>query len=244
MRIEKFSLKALTVSVLLVVGIVAVAFSFVSESEYRKAAVQSQTRAVSRTLGVASDAALNRLALESDQLVAAAVKALARQPGLTTYLAEAPAGTANPTLAKLLEATLNTNLPSLRPLSVQLYNHERQRLMGAGHDEAQDSPLLANVGPEQPSAGLWLAEQGPRYSVVRLIGEKSAAGYLEIRFDPAFSLRSVAELTNLPLRVQSLSGSVLFETGEWENTSSSVQEISRKVSSKDGSAVLTLASPD
>ena len=31
MRIEKFSLKALTVSVLLVVGIVAVAFAFVSE---------------------------------------------------------------------------------------------------------------------------------------------------------------------------------------------------------------------
>ena len=104
MRIEKFSLKALTVSVLLVVGIVAVAFSFVSESEYRKAAVQSQTRAVARILDVATDAALTRLALDSDQLAAAAVKAIGRQPGLGAYLAEAPAGAANPTLAKLLEA--------------------------------------------------------------------------------------------------------------------------------------------
>ena len=104
MRIEKFSLKALTVSVLLVVGIVAVAFSFVSESEYRKAAVQSQTRAVARILDVATDAAITRLELDSDQLAAAAVKAIGRQPGLETYLAEAPAGAANPTLAKLLEA--------------------------------------------------------------------------------------------------------------------------------------------
>lgn len=241
MRIEKFSLKALTVSVLLVVGIVAVAFSFVSETEYRKAAVQSQTRTVSRILDVATDAALDRLALESDQLAAAAVKALARQPGLATYLAEAPAGTANPTLAQLLEATLNTNLPNLRPLSVQLYNRDRQRLMGAGQDDAWDSPLLGSVSPEQPSAGLWLAEEGPRYSVIRLVGEKSTAGYLEIRFDPAFSLQSVAELTNLPLRIQSLSGTVLFETGEWQNTSTSVHEISHQANSGNGSPVLTLA---
>ena len=240
MRIEKFSLKALTVSVLLVVGIVAVAFSFVSESEYRKAAVQSQTRAVARILDVATDAALTRLELDSDQLAAAAVKAIGRQPGLGTYLAEAPAGTANPTLAKLLEATLNTNLPNLRPLSVRLYNRDRQPLMGAGQGEIQDSPLLADAAPEQPAAGLWLAEPGPRYSVIRTLGEKSAAGYLEIRFDPVVSLQSVAELTDLPLRMHSLSGTVLFEAGEWQNTSSSVHEVSLQVHSSDGSPLMAL----
>jgi methyl-accepting chemotaxis protein WspA len=240
MRIEKFSLKALTVSVLLVVGIVAVAFSFVSESEYRKAAVQSQTRAVARILDVATDAALTRLELDSDQLAAAAVKAIGRQPGLGAYLAEAPAGTANPTLAKLLEATLNTNLPNLRPLSVRLYNRDRQPLMGAGQGEIQDSPLLADAAPEQPAAGLWLAEPGPRYSVIRPVGEKSAAGYLEIRFDPVVSLQSVAELTNLPLRMRSLSGEVLFEAGEWQNTNSSVHEVSLQVHSSDGSPLLAL----
>ncbi len=240
MRIEKFSLKALTVSVLLVVGIVAVAFSFVSESEYRKAAVQSQTRAVARILDVATDAALTRLELDSDQLAAAAVKAIGRQPGLGTYLAEAPAGTANPTLAKLLEATLNTNLPNLRPLSVRLYNRDRQPLMGAGQGEIQDSPLLANAAPDQPAAGLWLAEPGPRYSVIRPLGEKSAAGYLEIRFDPVVSLQSVAELTDLPLRMHSLSGTVLFEAGEWQNTSSSVHEVSLQVHSSDGSPLMAL----
>jgi methyl-accepting chemotaxis protein len=241
MRIEKFSLKALTVSVLLVVGVVAVAFSFVSESEYRKAAVQSQTRTVSRILGVASDAALNRLASESNQLVAGAVKALARQPDLATYLTEAPAGTANPTLSTLLEATLNTSLPSLKPLLVRLYNHERHPLMSAGQAESQDSPLLVDAGPEQPIAGLWLAQDGPRYSIIRLVGDESAGGYLEIRFDPAFSLRSVAELTNLPLRVQSLSGAVMFETGDWQNTSASFHEITHRVTGRDGTAVLALA---
>jgi hypothetical protein len=50
MHIEKLSLRALTVSVLLVIGIVTVATCFVSESEYRKAAVEAQTRAVTRIL--------------------------------------------------------------------------------------------------------------------------------------------------------------------------------------------------
>jgi methyl-accepting chemotaxis protein WspA len=240
MRIEKFSLKALTVSVLLVVGIVAVAFSFVSESEYRKAAVQSQTRAVARILDVATDAAITRLELDSDQLAAAAVKAIGLQPGLETYLTEAPAGAANPTLAKLLEAALSTNLPNLRPLSVRLYNRDRQLLMGAGRGEIEDSPLLADAGPEQPAAGLWLAEPGPRYSVIRPVGEKSAAGYLEIRFDPVVSLQSVAELTDLPLRMHALSGTVLFEAGEWQDTSSSVHEVSLQVHSSDGSPLLAL----
>jgi len=241
MRIEKFSLRALTVSVLLILGMVAVAFSFVSEAEYRKAAVQSQTRAVSRILSVASDAALNRLAAESDQLVAAAVKALSRQPDLAIYLTEAPAGTENPTLTKLLEATLSTNLPSLRPLSVHLYNRDRQRLMGAGQKDPQDSPLLNQAQAERPAAGLWIAEDGPRYSVIRLVGNETAGGYLEIRFDPAFSMKSVAGLTRLPLRVQALSGTVLYEDGEWQGSNDSVREIYHQVTGRDATPIVNLA---
>ena len=70
-------LRALTVSVLLIIGVLAVATGFVSESAYRQAAIEAQTRAVTRILGVASDAALTRLETNSAQLAAAAGKALA-----------------------------------------------------------------------------------------------------------------------------------------------------------------------
>ena len=135
MQIEKFSVKALTVSMLLIVGIVAVAMAFVSETEYRSAAVQAQTKTVARILEVASDAALSQLATESEQLSAAAAKALSRQPELGSYLAEAPAGTSNPVLEKLLAAPLKSGLPQLKATSVRLYNNSKQQLMQTGDVE-------------------------------------------------------------------------------------------------------------
>jgi len=241
MRIEKFSLKALTVSVLSVVGIVAVTMSFVSETEYRKAAVRAQSETVSRILEVASDAALSQLAVEASQLAAAAAKALARQPDLQSYLAEAPPGTANPTLSELLQAPLNTGLTPHKALSVGLYNEARQPLMRAGPQDTEDSPLLKDATPKRTSAGYWLAKDGARYSVIQAIGGKSGRGYLEIRFDPAFSLQSVADFTRLPLRILSNAGETLYETGDWQSIAKTVQQIDYQVDSDSGAALLQLA---
>ena len=67
MRIEKLSLKALTVTVLLLIGILAVATGFVSERQYRQSAVDAQARTVTRILKVASDAALTQLKTDAIQ---------------------------------------------------------------------------------------------------------------------------------------------------------------------------------
>jgi hypothetical protein len=86
-------------------------------------------------LRTASDAALARLETDGLQLAAAAGKALVRQPELNSYLAEAPAGATNSTLAQLMAAPLATGLPGLKPVSVSLYNGAGQRLMVARQPE-------------------------------------------------------------------------------------------------------------
>ena len=229
MRIEKFSVKGLAISVLLIVGIVAVATSFVSETEYRAAAVQAQTKTVARILEVASNAALDQLRTGSKQLTSAATRALVRQPELGSYLAEAPAGTANPMLAKLLEAPLNTELPMLQPVAVRLYNANRQLLMTTGDTSIGNNTLLENTTAKQITSGFWTTQDGSRYSVIQPVGNKAGRGYLEIVFDPAFTLQSVADLTGLPLRIQSTRGTTLFETEQWEGPSHSVHEIQLQV---------------
>jgi len=225
MQIEKFSVKALTVSMLLIVGIVAVVMAFVSEIEYRNVAVQAQTKTVSRILEVASDAALSQLIAESGQLSAAAANALSRQPELSAYLAEAPAGTSNPMLEKLLAAPLKTGLPLLKPVSVRLYNGSKQQLMLAGDSETGDNAALKNVTNRQTATAFWLSDKGTRYSVIRPVGNRTGRGYLEISFDPVFTLQGVADLTGLPLRIQSALGDTRFETKDWERKSRNMHEI-------------------
>jgi methyl-accepting chemotaxis protein WspA len=241
MRIEHLSLKALTVTVLLIVGIVAVTTSFVSESEYRKAAVQTQMPVVARTLSVASDAALSRLAVESDQLAAAAAKALARQPDLDSYLAEAPAGTPNPMLTSLLQAPLVTDLPVIKPTAVRLYNSKKQPLMESSETGLNNSPILEASSLESGASGFWISDLGTRYSVIKVLGNTSGRGYLEIVFDVAFSLQSVADLTRLPLRIQSPWGETVHETGEWNIRPETVFEISHTVNDANGSPIMHLA---
>jgi len=229
MQIEKFSVKALSVSMLLILGFVAVAMTFVAETEYRDVAVQAQTRTVARILQVASDATLNQLVAESEQLSAAAAKALSRQPELGAYLAEAPAGTSNPMLQKLLAAPLKSGLPLILATSVRLYNSNKQQLMQAGDSESGDNIALKNADYRQPVAAYWLSDKGTRYSVIRPLGNNTGQGYLEISFDPVFSLQNVASLTGLPLRIQSILGDTGFTTEGWETQSRNLHEIQYRV---------------
>lgn len=241
MNIEKLSLKALTVSVLLIIGIVAVATSFVSESKYRHAAVEAQTRTVTRILQVASDAAFTHLEAGGTELTMAAGKALSRHPELNSYLAEAPAGSANPMLAQLLAAPLATELPGLKVTSVGLYNKDGQRLMAAGKADTLEDGNLANRDPERPVTTFWSGDKGARYTVLLPLGGKSVHGYLAVNFDPVYALQSVATLTNLPLRITTPgSNQPLYETGDWTSQSTTVHDIAYPLRGVDGTKALEL----
>ena len=225
MRIEKLSLKALTVTVLMIIAIVAVATGFVSEREYREAALKTQARTETRILRVASDAALGQMQSAGIQLAAAAAKALARQPHLTSNITEAPAGTSNPTLTQLLSAPLATEIEGLKPLSAALYNEGGQRLMVAGEAQTLDSRILEARSAQQATGMLWQSKTGPRYTVLQPVGNKTASGYLAISFDPVYALQSVAQLTNLPLRIAVPDADVLYESGDWSSRPQSVHEV-------------------
>jgi len=241
MRIEQFSLKALTISVLLVIGIVAVAMSFISEAEYREAAIAAKTRSSVRILEVASDASVNQLKTESSQLAAAAGKALARQPELNSYLAEAQPGAGNPMLTKLLEAPLATTLKILKPVTVNLYNREGGLLMQVGEPLVTDADVIAKRNPDNTVSSFWQSDAGAHYSVFEPLGGKRTLGYLEISFDPAYSLQSAATLTRAPLRVTTLDDDILFETGDWSSRLETAQEIHFTISDAAGTPVLKLA---
>ncbi|VAW75775.1 Methyl-accepting chemotaxis protein I (serine chemoreceptor protein) [hydrothermal vent metagenome] len=225
MRIEKISVKALTTGVLLLIGVLGISTSFIAENEYRGAATDAQMATVKQILDVAGKSSLIQMETNAGHLASAATKAFSRQPGLSSYLAEAPAGTANPVLAKLLHAPLDTDLPQLRPVSAHLYNSSKQLLMSAGEEEGYSSPILEQSDSELLTQGYWLNGDLPRYSIVQNIGKNSGKGYLELRFDPAHSLQTVAALTGLPLRINTINGDTLFEGEGWAKPTETTPEV-------------------
>ncbi len=248
MGIEKLSLKALTISVLLVLGAMTIATSLVSESEYRDAALSSQADAVARTLQVASEAVMDSLHTEMEQLGRAEARTLAMRSDFFSYLAEAPAGTANPTLTALLEAPLKTPRQYARPVAVRLYNAGHELLM-QNQAEGTDlggavPPFVQQADPDGIRAGLWQSAQGPLYSLVVPIRNRQAGGFLEIVADPVAALQKVAELTGLPLRIATPAGRRLLETGTWEPAPPTAHRIDHVIRDDDGNPVLELSALD
>jgi methyl-accepting chemotaxis protein WspA len=233
MQIEKISVKALTIGALLLIGAINIGAAFITEDEYRDVAVEAQTGTISHVVDVASKSALSQMETNADQLANAAAKTFSRQPGLDSYLAEAPAGTANPVLAKLLRAPLDTDLPNLRPISAHLYNGNKQLLMSAGEDAETNSPILQQDDPEQPAQGFWLAGDLPRYSIVRRVGKNAGNGYLELRFDPIYALQSVTALTGLPLRINTINGDTHYEGETWVTPTMTMPEVTYLVKQGD-----------
>lgn len=241
MRIEKISVKALITGVLLLIGAIVVSTSFISEKAYREAAADAQITTLTRILDVASQAALAQMETSADHLASAASKAFLRQPGLASYLAEAPAGTANPVLAKLLHAPLDTDLPQLHLVSTHLYNSRKQLLMSAGDDTGADSPILQQESTEPAVQGFWLDGDLPRYSVIRPVGANSGKGYLELRFDPVYALQSISTVTGLPLHISSISGNTLFQDENWDTPTETRPEVTYLVKQGEGPLLAKLA---
>jgi methyl-accepting chemotaxis protein WspA len=241
MRIAHFSLTALTIGALLLIGAIGISSSFIAENKYREVATGAHVDTVVRMLAATSNAALSEMETHAAHLAGAAIKTFSRQPGLASYLAEAPAGTANPVLAKLLHAPLDTDLPQLRPVSVHLYNSNKQPLMSSGEDTGLDSPLLKQAVPEQAVQAFWLDGDLPRYSVVHPIGKNTGQGYLELRFDPIHALQSVEKLTGLPLRINTISGTALYESERWTIPTETMPEITYQIKPEDASPLAQLA---
>lgn len=244
MRIEKISIKALTIGALLLIGAIGISTSFIAENKYRKAATGAHMQTVGQILNTLSTAALSEMQANAEHLANAAVKTFSRQPGLASYLAEAPAGTANPVLAKLLHAPLETDLPGLRPVSARLYNSNRQLLMASGEESNLDSPVLTAEGLEDAARGYWLDGELPRYSIVRLVGKAAGRGYLELRFDPAHALQTVTNLSGLPVRINTLNGTPLYESPDWQEPTDAIHEVALLVKPGDAPPLVQLAALD
>jgi diguanylate cyclase (GGDEF)-like protein len=222
MNIQRVSLQSLTVSILISLGLFSILLLFVTTLYFRDAALNAQTQSLSRVVEVATQEVLGHIqhktfalgtTLQNRAEFRAALPGLA--PGkmhqginevLNDPFTHGFSGTAEIDLVKLRVYNLDLSwlaesdfgIKSLRP---QLDSALLKQVSGR-----QGAERLKAVG------GLWLAPEGPLYSMLLPIGGLKITGYLEVVVNPGFNLPTVAAITRMPLKLYNPEGKILYQS--------------------------------
>ncbi len=222
MKIEKFSLKALTVGVLLLLGLSSIALTLFSGMRYQEAALNAQARTLSRVIDVANQDALRALdthlielgqRLQQRTNMRVAFEAALQDPGRWADF------------VTLLNDSFQQDDTTLDITKVRTYDLE-YRLVAESSQGVSD--LVAEL-PEallqlsrkdgnnpQPHAVLWSSGKAAYYSMLMPIGVPAQVGYLEIIVSPIAHLRTIQDTLKLPFRARAAhDGASIYQSQDW-----------------------------
>lgn len=233
MRIEEISIKTVTISILLILAIVAAILSLIAGSYFRDSALTAQAKSLSRIIELASDDALNQIRKESTgfgatfqsrESVRTALRKL-RETGHTDQL-----------VTQLDDSFKNgfSSMGAIDLVKLRVYDLDLKLLCesqeGIAGLNAQLPPFLherasTRKGVERMKAldGLWISPGGPLYSLLLPLGGIHISGYLEIIVNPNFNLTKIAALTKMPLKVYSQGGKLVYQSAQSEKTDGGMQ---------------------
>lgn len=227
MPVDRISIKALVIGVILILGLVPIAHTFVAKVHFRDAALQSKVKSLSRVLEVATRELLHQMHHE----VTATAMAIQARPAVREALPAALGGDRT-ALAAALADPLEKGFATARTLdlvALRAYDTDYRPLMHSSR-----SPLLGDAlptvlarrvthrsGTERLKAvgTLWAGDAGVYYSVLVPIGGLRAVGYLELIVDPLFTLRRVGEMVDMPVAVRDSAGHTLLGSTGPDETS-------------------------
>jgi PAS domain-containing protein len=216
MRIDKLSIKMVTIAIFMMVGIVAIILSLFAGAYFRQAAMDAQVGSLSRVIEVASQEILRDVSKQTFDL---GMK-LGHNKQLIQALQETDSEAAHEQLATLLDDPFingfvgfaKINLVKLRVYSPDLALVAESSAGITGLENHLSEYLVARVTQRskterlQAIDALWLSAKGPMYSTLVPVGGLRAVGYLEVIVDPAFNLPDIGNITKTPISVFSMAG--------------------------------------
>jgi PAS domain S-box-containing protein len=219
MRIEVLSIKAVTVAIISMVGIVAIILSLFAGSYFRKAALDAQMNSLSRVIEMAAQEMLKEvrgytfdlgMKLGHSERLAQALERADKAGGRDRLVAllDDPfvngfVGFARVNLVKLRVYSLDLELIGESSAGMEgLESHLSEYLAGTIVKKNKTDRLKA-------VDALWMSSQGPLYSTLVPLGGLRPIGYLEVIIDPAFNLPDIGKVTKTPISVFSMSGAKL-----------------------------------
>ena len=219
MRIENLSIKAATIIIFMMIGIVAIVLSLFAGNYFRQSALNAQIGSLSRVIEVASQEMLKDvrgytfdmgMKLGNSAELVKAIKNIDQLDG-------------HENIATLLDDPFingfvgfsKVNMVKLRifDLNLELLAESSMGMHDSGSEIATylQGVIKKRQGVERLKAidGLWLSSYGPLYSMVVPIGGLRLTAYLEVVVDPAFNLPDIGKITKTPVSIFSVAGEPL-----------------------------------
>ncbi len=231
MFIQRISIKGLTTSSLLAVGVFSILLSVFTGNLFRNEALESQKGTISRIIDVAGQEVIRSLhdlsvdlgaSTEKPDEFRAAFKAIDEAENRKTIVEAlddqfsqrfVTAGQLDLKRLRLFDldfklvAESRKGLDNLPPTLPAVILDQAQIRKGADR--------LKAVG------GLWHSEKVGLHSTLVPVGGLFIKGYLEVVTDPAFNLRKVAEMIKSPITVYQADGKQVFQSEKWQELQSS-----------------------
>lgn len=219
MRIESLSIRAATVAIFSMVGLVAIILSLFAGTYFRQAALDAQINSLSRVIEVAAQEMLRAVQGYTFDL---GMK-LGHSKQLAQALQQADSSSGRDRLAALLDDPFisgfvgfsKVNLVKLRlySLDLELIGESNAGIQGLdGHlSEYLAGMVIKRNKTDRLKAidALWMSSQGPLYSTLLPLGGLRPIAYLEVIIDPAFNLANIGKITKTPISVFSMTGGEL-----------------------------------
>lgn len=213
MRIEKLSIKTVTVAIFGMIGLVAIVLSMFAGFYFKKAAMDAQVSSLSRVIEVASQEMLKKVSShnfdlgmklgQNKRLIKELQKGNVEKSEWLLELLDDPfingfSGFANINLVKLRLYSLDFELFAESRIGVtELDNHLPEYLATQVIQKSKTERLKA-------VDALWISKHGPLFSTLVPVGGLRAVGYLEVVVDPSFNLADIGNITKTPVNVFSL----------------------------------------
>lgn len=190
MNIQILSLKSLTIGILVVLGLFSILMLFFTTFYFHGAALDLQTRSLSRVVGVASQEVVKQI---HDRTFALGTELQGRGEFRAT-LNKLKQGEARAEIQKILDDTFvhgSSDASRIDLVKLRVYDPDLKWLaessLGMKGLSAQFDPVLfqqvaGRRGAERLKAlgGLWLSSYGPLYSILLPLGGLKITGYLEV----------------------------------------------------------------
>jgi PAS domain S-box-containing protein len=223
MRIEALSIRAVTVAIICMIGVVAIVLSLLAGTYFRGAALDSQMSSLSRVIEVASQEMLGEVGRYTQDL---GMK-LAHSRELLQALQDRKEAGGQERLVALLDDPFvsgfvgfaKIDLQKLRVYSLDLEFICESSAGMQGLDRQLAGHLVETLGQRRRTDrlkavdALWLSAKGPLYSTLVPLGGLRAIGYLEVVVDPSFNLPDIGLITRTPISIFTADGARIGASG-------------------------------
>jgi PAS domain-containing protein len=223
MHIEALSIRAVTVAIICMIGVVAIVLSLLAGTYFRGAALDSQMSSLSRVIEVASQEMLREVGRHTQDL---GMK-LAHSRELLQALQDREEADGKERLVALLDDPFvsgfvgfaKIDLQKLRVFSLDLEFIGESSAGMQGLDRQLAGHLVNTLGQRKRTDRLkamdvlWLSGQGPLYSTLVPLGGLRAIGYLEVIVDPSFNLPDISLITRTPISIFTADGARIDTSG-------------------------------